>query len=219
MRDYTTFSPILPFLRRCLFKMRVEKTNKQINKHHTAILFIYSFFTKHLCSLCIFSPDDVILKQKEPLHMQLSKGHSRPFTCCNNYSLNLKWIVGKYSQRHYWLRLKRIIVLVYTHEVISTKSERKPLKSTIWLTDQITRKFKNRSLQNFQTRQFTSLSFRKQQRNGLNETAKSLNCFFTWEEKYSYVVLCWLAKYIAKRACCVVLRMKCWQKWRLGCSG
>ena len=28
-------------------------------------------------------------------------------------------------------RLKRIIVLVYTHEVISTKSERKPLKSTI----------------------------------------------------------------------------------------
>ena len=28
-------------------------------------------------------------------------------------------------------RLRRIIVLVYTHEVISTKSERKPLKSTI----------------------------------------------------------------------------------------
>ena len=35
---------------------------------------------------------------------------------------------------------------------MSTKSrERKLLKSTIWLTDQITRKFKNRSLQNFQT--------------------------------------------------------------------
>ena len=162
MRDYTTLSPILPFLRRCLFKMRVEKTNKQINKHHTAILFIYSFFTKHFCSLCIFSPDDVTLKQKEPPHMQLSKGHSRPFTCCNNYSLNLRWIVGKYSQRHYWLRLKRIIVLVYTHEVISTKSERKPLKSTIWLTDQITRKFKNRSLQNFQTWEFTSLLFKYQ---------------------------------------------------------
>ena len=28
-------------------------------------------------------------------------------------------------------RLKRIIFLVYTHEEISTKSERKPLKSTI----------------------------------------------------------------------------------------
>ena len=28
-------------------------------------------------------------------------------------------------------RLKRIIVLVHTHEVISTKSKRKPLKSTI----------------------------------------------------------------------------------------
>ena len=28
-----------------------------------------------------------------------------------------------------------------------------------------------------------SLSFRKQQRNGLNGTAKSLNCFLTWEEK------------------------------------
>ena len=27
--------------------------------------------------------------------------------------------------------LKRIIVLVYTHEVISAKSEKKPLKSTI----------------------------------------------------------------------------------------
>ena len=40
-------------------------------------------------------------------------------------------------------------------------------KSTIWLTTFITRKFKNRSLQNFQTWQFTSLSLRKQQRNGL----------------------------------------------------
>ena len=80
---------------------------------------------------------------------------------------------GKYSQSPYSPRLKRTIVLVYTHEVISTKSERKPLKSTIWLTDQIMRKFKNRSLQNFQTWQFTSLSFHKQQRNGLNGTAKT----------------------------------------------
>ena len=119
----------------------------------------------------------------------------------------------KYSQSHYSPRLKRIIVLVYTHEVISTKSERKPLKSTIWLTDQITRKFKNRSLQKFQTWQFTSLSFRKQQRNGLNGTAKSLNCFLTWEEKWSFVVFYWLARFIAKRACCVVVRMKRWQKW------
>ena len=110
----------------------------------------------------------------------------------NNY-LKSRWIVAKYlpsresgevnSQSHYSPRLKRIIVLVYTHEVISTKSERKPLKSTISLTDQITRKFKNRSLRTFQTWQFTSLSFRKQQRNGLNGTAKSLNCFLTWEEK------------------------------------
>ena len=87
--------------------------------------------------------------------------------------------MGKYSQSHYSPRLKTIIVLVYAHEVISTKSERKPLKSTTSLTDQITRKFKNRSWQNFQTRQFTSLSFRKQQRTGLNGTAKSLNCFLT----------------------------------------
>ena len=64
---------------------------------------------------------------------------------------------GKYSQSHYSPRLRRIIVLVYTHEVISTKSERKPFKSRIWLTDQITRKFKNRSLQHFQTWQFTRL--------------------------------------------------------------
>ena len=70
-----------------------------------------------------------------------------------------------------------------------------------------------RSLQNFQTWQFTSLSFRQKQRNGLNGTAKSLNCFLTWEEKWSFVVFCWLAKFIAKRACCVVLRMNCWQKW------
>ena len=42
-----------------------------------------------------------------------------------------------------------------------------------------TRKFKNRSLQNFQTWQFISLSLRKQQRNDLNGTAKSLNCFLT----------------------------------------
>ena len=90
----------------------------------------------------------------------------------NNYSLKSRWIVAKYSQSHYSPRLKRIIVLVYTHEVISAKSERKPLKSTIWLTDQITRKFENISLQNFQTWQFTSLLFRKQQRNGLNGTLK-----------------------------------------------
>ena len=31
-------------------------------------------------------------------------------------------ILGKYSQSHYSPRLQRIIVLVYTHEVISTKS-------------------------------------------------------------------------------------------------
>ena len=148
----------------------------------------------------------------------------------NNYSLKSRWIVAKYlpshksgevlkySQSHYSPRLKRIIVLVYTQEVISTKSERKPLKSTIWLTDQIMRKLKNRSLQNFQTWQFPSLSFRKQQRNGLNGTAKSLNCFLTWEEKWSFVIFCWLAKFIAKRVHCVILHMKCWQKWQLGCS-
>ena len=49
--------------------------------------------------------------------------------------------------------------------------------------DQITRNFKNRSLQNFQGWQFASLSLRKQQRNGLNGTVKSLNCFLTREEK------------------------------------
>ena len=38
---------------------------------------------------------------------------------------------------------------------------------------------KNRSLQNCQTWQFTSLALRKQQRNGLNGTVKSLNCFLT----------------------------------------
>ena len=38
-------------------------------------------------------------------------------------------------------RLKRIVVLVYAQEVISTKSERKPLKSTISLIYQITPKF------------------------------------------------------------------------------
>ena len=32
-------------------------------------------------------------------------------------------------------RLKRIIVLLYTHEVISTKSERKPLKTKYDLID------------------------------------------------------------------------------------
>ena len=60
-------------------------------------------------------------------------------------------------RRLLFTEIEKIIVLVYTYEVISTKSERKPLKSTICLTDQITRKFKNRSLQNFQT-------LRKQQR-------------------------------------------------------
>ena len=74
----------------------------------------------------------------------------------NNYSLKSRW--SNYSPR-----FQRIIVWAYTHELISTKSDRKPLKGTIWLTDQITRKFKNRSLQNFQTWQFTSLSLRKQQ--------------------------------------------------------
>ena len=39
--------------------------------------------------------------------------------------------ITKYSYSHYSPRLKRIIVLVYTHEVISIKSETKPLKNTI----------------------------------------------------------------------------------------
>ena len=51
------------------------------------------------------------------------------------------WNRGKYSQSHYSPRLKRIVVLVYAQEVISTKSEKKPLKSTISLIYQITRKF------------------------------------------------------------------------------
>ena len=108
-------------------------------------------------------------------------------------------------ESHYWPRL-------YIHEVISTESAKKPLTSTIWLTYQISRKFKNRSLQNFQPWQFTSLWLRKQQRNGFNGTVKSMNCLLTWEEKKSFVVFCWLAKFIAEKVCCVVLRMKCWQK-------
>ena len=62
----------------------------------------------------------------------------------NNYSLKSRWIVAvdfTDVRSHYSPRLKKVIVFVYTHEVISTKSERKPLKSTIWLTDKITRKF------------------------------------------------------------------------------
>ena len=106
---------------------------------------------------------------------------------------------GKYSQSLYSPRLKKNNCFsIYTRSDLN-KSEKKPLKSTIWLTDQITR---------------TSLSFRKQQRNVLNGTAKSLNCLLTWQEKWSFVVFCWLAKFIAKGACCVGLRMKCWQKWR-----
>ena len=102
--------------------------------------------------------------------------------------------------------------------MVSTKSERKPLKRTIWLTDQITQKFQNRSLQNFQTWQFTSLSLRKQQRNGLNGTVKSFNCFLTCEEKYSFVVFRWLAKFRVKKVFCVVLRMKCWKNKKMTAS-
>ena len=71
--------------------------------------------------------------------------------------------------------------------MISTKSERKgkPLKSSIWMTEQIVREksacsgnystcAKVRSLQNFQAWQFASLSLRKQHRKGLNGTVKSL---------------------------------------------
>ena len=93
--------------------------------------------------------------------------------------------------------------------MISTKSERKPLKSTIWLTDQFTRKFKNISLQNFQTWQFmhTSLSLCKQQRNGLNGTRWKFELFPYLRRKVGFAVFCWLAKFIAKRVCCVVHRM------------
>ena len=75
----------------------------------------------------------------------------------------------------------------------------KPLKSMIWLTDEIMRNFKNRSLQNFQTWQFihTSLSLSKQQRNGLNGPLKvwimfpylrrkvELCCFLLTRQVYS----------------------------------
>ena len=96
-----------------------------------------------------------------------------------------------------------MIVLVYTHEVVSTKSERKPIKGTIWLTDQITQKCKNRPWQIFQ------LSIRKQQRNDLNRTVKSLNCFLYLRRK---VELCCslLTRQVYSqkgsfRVCCVVL--------------
>ena len=72
---------------------------------------------------------------------------------------------------------------MYTRSDLNKIREETIEKYDLIDTDQITRKFKNRSLQNFQTWQFISLSFRKQQRNGFNGTAKSLNCFLTWEEK------------------------------------
>ena len=75
------------------------------------------------------------------------------------------------------------IVLVYTHEVISTKSGRKPLKSTICLTDQTTRKFKNRSYAEFSNMAIHKFITSQTTFNGLNGTLKSLNCFVTWEEK------------------------------------
>ena len=68
---------------------------------------------------------------------------------------------------------------MYTRSDLNKIREETIEKYDLIDTDQITRKFKNRSLQNFQTWQFISLSFRKQQRNGLNRTAKSLNCFLT----------------------------------------
>ena len=55
--------------------------------------------------------------------------------------------------------------------------------------DEITQKFKNRSLQNFQTWRVTSLSLRKRQRNGLNGTVKGLNIIVSLPEKKSRALL------------------------------
>ena len=137
----------------------------------------------------------------------------------NNYSLKSRWIVAKYLLSY---EVARYIFL----KPLFTEIDRRKIKEeTIKKYDLIDRsgqldmrKFKNRSLQNFQTWQFTSLSLRKQQHNDLNGTAKSVNCFLTWEEKKSFVVFCWLAKLITEKVCCVVLGVKFWQKWWFGSS-
>ena len=51
----------------------------------------------------------------------------------NNYSLRSRWIVANIwrRSRYYLGRLKIIIVLVYTHELISTESERESL-AFVW---------------------------------------------------------------------------------------
>ena len=140
----------------------------------------------------------------------------------NNYSLKSRWIVAEYLRSRFAARLTFLKPLFTEIEknncfsIYPRSDLNKIREETIKKYDLIDGS--RESLQNFQTWQFTSLWLRKQQRNGLNGTVKTLNCFLTWEEKKSSVVFCWLAKFMAKKVCCVVLRMKCWQKWRLGCS-
>ena len=76
------------------------------------------------------------------------------FTTFNNYSMKSRWIVVKYlpsreSGRYIFLKPlfteieENNCFSIYTRSDLATKSERKPLKSAIWLTDKIARKFKN----------------------------------------------------------------------------
>ena len=184
------------------------------SSHYLAVYYLQTSF------LTFSAPVIQYEVQFEILSIPNNKAHaciglySCPSRILSSDSSILSYLLANifYTLIDYSPRLKRIIVLVYTHEVISTKSGRKPLKSTIWLTDQITRKFKNRSLQNFQTWQLTSLWLRKQQRNGLNGTVETLNCFLIKYLRRKVELCCFLLTrevYRVKKVCCVVLRMKC----------
>ena len=137
----------------------------------------------------------------------------------NNYSLKSRWIVAKYGEINIpKATIHRDWISIYTRSDLNKIRE-----ETIKKYDLIdrsghldTRQFKNRSFVDFSNLAIhKSLSLRKQRRNDFNATAKSLNCFLNWEEKKSFVVFCWFAKFIAEK---VVVSFFAWSADKNGDS-
>ena len=103
------------------------------SSHYLAVYFLQTSFLKFSAPVIQYEV------QFEILFIPNNKAHeciglySCPSRILNSDSSILSYLLANifYTLIDYSPRLKRIIVLVYKHEVISTKSERKPLKSTI----------------------------------------------------------------------------------------
>ena len=103
------------------------------SSHYLAVYFLQTSFLKFSAPVIQYEVQFEILSIPNNTAHECIGLYSCPSRILNSDSSIISYLLENifYTLTVYSRRLKRIIVLVYTHEVISTKSERKPLKSTI----------------------------------------------------------------------------------------